>query len=213
MFKEDYEALQAHHKQAKKNTQKRPSVKSAKQLTDYKGLRLKGYTRQYIMDKGYTVDQVVKMARDYAYHRSQGISYNRTWLEDLSTRLDMAGYIRHDFTDETFRVGQLYQTIYEVSGMDASNLYGSYHELTTNEAYETCPYVNAELYQKVINHIGSWLTDKEANAVKLRFGIGKSRSWTYTDIGRIYGIGGQAAHELVCDALRQLGKTKLPELS
>lgn len=212
MFKEDYEKLQASLRSKQPVKRKAYFVKPAKSLKNFDGLYLDKYTRHYINDQPYTTDEIIKMARDYAYRHSMGACARSRWLEDIANNLKRSGYVRTDLNRQTFAFGKLYKSIYEIAGKDATGIYGSYDELKTNEDYENCQQVNNVLCVKITNRIESVLGKKPANILKLRFGIDQLRPWTYAEIGKFYGVTGQTPRSITINSLQTLADVELPSL-
>ena len=81
------------------------------------------------------------------YYRSPIIRrYSHRWKDRLSIALEKNGYIRKDITEDTFKAGELYHRIYDLSGKDTSRIVRDFNDIRGNKDYENCQYFSEKEY-------------------------------------------------------------------
>ena len=127
------------------------------------------------------ISDLVSTAR-HQYHCMPKSTEYHGWLDEVKQALDLAGFIRHDFNSESFAIGRLYQSVSHV--FRDSTFAGGFYDLVPNEKYETYRNLTPQEVKAVLMALDRNLTENEARAVKLHFGLDPESKNTGNFFGR-----------------------------
>ena len=159
-------------------------VRRAAELKSLNELNLSVRTRKYIEQKKYSLDELVKEARDAAHYATRQPKFRMwKWCAEMVIALDEAGYIRHDIDERTFLVNMLYYDIARKRSTPNPTKYAMcYASIKTNEQYEDFTIVTDEEVARIISTVEENLTGMENTLIKLRYGLEDGREWSCQEI-------------------------------
>lgn len=125
------------------------------------------------------------------------------WQQELVSKLDKAGFIRHDLDLRTYRFWRFYKAIFDVKIKEIV------------EMYEDMPPITDLKVMKVMDVLDT-LTEKEQWILKMHFGLGGEGPKDLETVGMAYYVTRERVRQIEAKALRKLRHPSrlrsLPEL-
>ena len=204
-------------------------VRKAETLKQIGELDLSPKTRNHMLKRFATLDAMIWNGRVNAYSRKvrlEASAKNTMACEELVDSLEKAGFIRHDISEESFRVNAFYKTIY---GDVVSDLICSESDLfdigkpndanypdfqKSNVAYEEFACPSEITIEKIRTALRLYLSDSEYNIISYRYGFndtGECHRLTHT--ANYYHISNDRVRQIELRAIRRLKRmNKLPAI-
>ena len=122
--------------------------------------------------------------------------------KELMDAMNKAGFIRHDFSRLSFALGRFYKDIYPYS---SENEVCGLFSFRSNKQYEEYVNYTEEQIDKVCYALDRVLSEREAEVIKLRYGLyGKGEAMSLDAIGDYYGFTKEHVRRILNKALRKL---------
>lgn len=187
-------------------------VRTAASLKTFEELDLSDAHKIYLCkmgnEKGFTLEEWVIAGRRIAFDVADGLTDHLTMRDlELFSALDKAGFIRHDLYPRTYCLLGFY------GFLTGEHLWD--YLCDNSEYYETLPVVTDEQVESVIESLDNRLGTREAEVIKLRWGIGidNPKPCTPEQVAQAIGITHERVRQIEAKAFRRLKyKNDLPAI-